>query len=360
VVGRCSSVSKPVLTLESAFGFSACSFNMMIRFQTLLSNSTCAATLWWAAQAACWGLPGAAELATLLIATVGRCRLTVSKSVLKARRDTVSALTLNFDKLISSFAFKLTLRHYMTGADVAVTGTDAGGNASSPLWWAARGASRGEAGALAMATLLVERGAAVDAIGVAGDESARGRNSDDMDDDDDVQYDDSEDDDDDDDDDDEDDGEKDDRGFQCTPLWWLAGAACAREDAGGLAALELVKLLLARGADVNAAASCGGKSRTPLSWAAGAVRGSIQCVARAAAAGGRKREDQYTFGPDGRLVIVPVRPIGDIVGRSSELVLLLLSAGARLADANDEKEQFQPIIDGVQKKSEEKEPTKNE
>jgi len=48
-VGRCRlPVSKPVLKVESAYGISALTYNMMKCFETLLSSSTCAATTGWA------------------------------------------------------------------------------------------------------------------------------------------------------------------------------------------------------------------------------------------------------------------------------------------------------------------------
>jgi hypothetical protein len=44
---------------------------------------------------------------------VGRCRMTVSKSVMKA--PMVSALDAKYDELLSDFAFKLNLRHCSKG-----------------------------------------------------------------------------------------------------------------------------------------------------------------------------------------------------------------------------------------------------
>jgi hypothetical protein len=43
---------------------------------------------------------------------VGRCRLTVSKSVLKAKRVWFHRLKHKYDKRLSRFAFKFNLRHY--------------------------------------------------------------------------------------------------------------------------------------------------------------------------------------------------------------------------------------------------------
>jgi len=51
------------------------------------------------------------------------------------------------------------------GAAVNAVVTDIAGNASTPLWWAARAVRDGEAGGPELALLLVERGADVNAVG---------------------------------------------------------------------------------------------------------------------------------------------------------------------------------------------------
>ena len=64
------------------------------------------------------------------------------------------------------------------GADVKAVGSDRAGNETTPLWWAARAVRDGRAdavelnmdmeGAAELATLLVEKGADVNAVGTLG------------------------------------------------------------------------------------------------------------------------------------------------------------------------------------------------
>ena len=69
-------------------------------------------------------------LTGVAIATVGRCRLTVSKPVLKA--PMVSALKLQYDETLSNFAFNL--RRYNEEGEAA-----ARGGCLLPHWLAAAG-----------------------------------------------------------------------------------------------------------------------------------------------------------------------------------------------------------------------------
>ena len=97
----------------------------------------------------------------------------------------------------------------------------------TPLWWAARAVCYGKAGGLELAKLLIEGGAAVDAVGKLG-------------------------------------------AFECRPLWWAANAVC-NGSAGGL---ELAKLLIEGGAAVDADGKDGDVESTPLRFLAEAVKNS--------------------------------------------------------------------------------------
>jgi len=138
--------------------------------------------------------------------------------------------------LVGAGALRLATLLLRKGADVDAAGTDADGNASTPLWWAARavwiGAASGqeelERGGqeLELATLLVKKHADVNAVGsYAG-------------------------------------------GYKCAPLWWATRAVRSGK-AGGL---ELATLLVKKGADVNAVGRDGvGNGSAPLWLAARAV-----------------------------------------------------------------------------------------
>jgi hypothetical protein len=114
------------------------------------------------------------------------------------------------------------------GADVNAVGTEANGTDSTPLCWLALAVSDGRAGAAALARLLVEQGANVNAVGTCRD------------------------------------GED-----ECAALWWAARAVCDLR-AGGL---ELATLLVEKGADVKVVGTYGdGKESTPLWWAGAYTR----------------------------------------------------------------------------------------
>jgi hypothetical protein len=177
------------------------------------------------------------------------------------------------EKLQNHGAVELATLLVQKGADVKAVGTDRAGNETTPLWWAAHAVYGGRAGAAELATLLVEKGANVTAVGtdeVCGESTPlwwaawavqRGRAG----------------------------GlelatllvEKgadidaigsDESGFQSTPLWWAA-VAVEKGEAGGL---ELAKLLVEQGADVSAVGTDGGGNQsTPLWWAAKAVQQGV-------------------------------------------------------------------------------------
>jgi ankyrin repeat protein len=115
------------------------------------------------------------------------------------------------------------------GADVNAVGKDERGYPSTPLWWAAMAVDGGKEGGLALTQLLVEKGADVNAVG------------------------------------------RDDDGDQITPLCWAAGAVYNCREGG----LALAQLLVEKGAHVNAVGEAGdGNQSIPLWWAAQAVCGS--------------------------------------------------------------------------------------
>ena len=112
------------------------------------------------------------------------------------------------------------------GADVNAIGKDGDVNPSTPLWWAARAVCVGREGGLALAQLLVEKSADVNTVGEDTD------------------------------------------GNPSIPLWWAARAVYHGREVG----LVLAKLLVEKGADVNAVGKYeNGNPSTPLWLAAQAA-----------------------------------------------------------------------------------------
>jgi hypothetical protein len=112
------------------------------------------------------------------------------------------------------------------GADVNAIGKDGDGNPSTPLWWAARAVCVGREGGLALAQLLVKKSANVNTVGEDAD------------------------------------------GNPSIPLWWAARAVYHSREVG----LVLAKLLVEKGADVNAVGKYeNGNPSTPLWLAAQAA-----------------------------------------------------------------------------------------
>jgi len=206
------------------------------------------------------------------------------------------------------------------GADVNAAGSEPGGNESTPLWLAAKAAFLGVEDVVHLAKLLVARDADVKAVGSDGD------------------------------------------GSTSTALWWVAMAVWSH-GAPAVELVELAKLLMAKGAEINAAGKLQrgnyvAKESMPLWWAVWAVcdgePGGLEMTKLLVMAGADVnavghhagwRSPASPSGIAGTPIWLAAQGMRDGKVDAPELARLLISAGARLAD--DEKEEFQVIIDGV-------------
>ena len=102
-VMRCRLTLDSIKTrVESAHGFSALSYNMMERFRTLLSISTCAATAW----------QHRAEMPVILTETSPGEAVQVGPMKPKLKPPGTKRLKLKYGKLLSKFAFNFNLRRF--------------------------------------------------------------------------------------------------------------------------------------------------------------------------------------------------------------------------------------------------------